>query len=113
VFGTNYMTQIRDWATTVFTDDVAGVTDARFLEPSWNMRSIFPNLVNSAGQRLGRYPLTVVPVSDAAAANVSLDAGGAAYLRFSVPANGQASIDWTASGLPVSPLMQFTLVRTK
>jgi len=97
----------------VFTDDVPGVTDARFLESSWNMRSLFPVLVNSANQPLGRYPLAVVPVSDAAPANVTLFAGGAAYLRFSVPANGQASIDWSASGLPVSPLMQFTLVRTK
>ena len=113
VFGANYMTQIRDWATTVFTDDVPGVTDARFLESSWNMRSLFPVLVNSANQPLGRYPLAVVPVSDAAPANVTMFAGGAAYLRFSVPANGQASIDWSASGLPVSPLMQFTLVRTK
>ncbi len=113
VFGPTYMTQIRDWATTVFTDDFAGVTDPRFLESSWNMRSIFPRLVNSAGQALGRYPLAVVPVSDASPANVSLFAGGASYLRFSVPANGQASIDWNANGLPVSGLMQFTLVRTK
>lgn len=113
VFGANYMTQIRDWATTVFTDDFPGVTDARFLEASWNMRSIFPVLVNSAGQPLGRYPLAVVPVSETSPANVSLFAGGAAYLRFSVPANGQASIDWSTNGLPVSGLMQFTLVRTK
>jgi hypothetical protein len=113
VFGANYMTQIRDWATTVFTDDFTGITDQRFLESSWNMRSIFPRLVNSAGQPLNRYPLAVVPVSDATPANVSLFAGGAAYMRFSVPASGQASIDWTANGLPVSGLMQFTLVRTK
>jgi hypothetical protein len=112
VFGSNYMTQIRDWATTVFTDDFPGVTDARFLEASWNMRSIFPRLVNSAGQALGRYPLAVIGVSDTPA-NVAVYAGGAAYLRFSVPANGQASIDWNANGLPVSGLMQFTLVRTK
>ncbi len=49
VFGTSYLTQIRDWATSVFADDVPGVTDARFLEPSWNMRNIFPSLVNSSG----------------------------------------------------------------
>ncbi len=44
VFGADYLTQIRDWATSVFSDDVSGVTDARFLEQSWNMRSIFPRL---------------------------------------------------------------------
>ena len=103
VFGADYMTQIRDWATSVFADDVAGVTDARFLEPSWNMRDIFPHLVDSNGNRLGKYPLAVVPLSDASAANLSIYSGGAAYLRFSVPANGQASIDWSNGQLPVSP----------
>lgn len=113
VFGSDYMTQIRDWATSVFSDDIPGVTDARFLEPSWNMRDIFPNLVNSSGQRLGKYPLQVIPLADAAPANVSIVAGGEAYIRFSVQPGSSASIDWTAGGLPVSPLVQFTVVRTR
>ena len=113
VFGQNYMTQVRDWATSLFADDLPGMTDARFAQPSWNMRAIFPQLVNSQGQALGRYPLTVVPVSDATPANVSVSAGAAAYIRFSVPANTSASIDWSANGLPVSGLMQFSVVRTK
>ena len=100
VFGATYMTQIRDWATSVFADDIAGVTDARFLEPSWNMRDIFPQLVNSNGTPLGKYPLAVVPLSDAATANLSIYSGGAAYLRFSVPANGQASLDWSNRAAP-------------
>jgi hypothetical protein len=113
VFGTNFMTQIRDWATSVFSDDVPGLSDPRFLEQSWNMRSIFPGLANGSGQALGKYPLTVVPLSDAQPANLLINAGGVAYLRFTVPAGGQASIDWTASGLPVSPFFQFTVVRTR
>lgn len=113
VFGSDYMTQIRDWATTVFSDDIPGVTDARFLEPSWNLRDIFPNLVNSSGQKLGKYPLQVVPLADAAPANVSIVAGGEAYIRFSVPAGTSASIDWNSGGLPVNPLVQFTVVRTR
>lgn len=113
VFGSNYMTQIRDWATSVFSDDIAGVTDARFLEPSWNMRSIFPRLVSSSGVPLNRFPLAVVPLTDVAPSNLSVFAGGAAYLRFSVPAGSQASIDWSSGGLPVSPLMQFTVVRSR
>ena len=113
VFGSDYMTQIRDWATSVFSDDVPGVTDARFLEQSWNMRDIFPNLVNSAGQRLGKYPLQVFPLADAAPVNTSIVAGGEAYVRFTVPAGTQASIDWSSGGLPVRPLMQFTVVRTR
>ncbi len=113
VFGPDYLTQIRDWATSVFSDDVPGLTDARFLEQSWNMRSVFPGLASGNGQALGKFPLTVVPLSDAQPANLLVNAGGVAYLRFSVPAGGQASIDWTSSGLPVSPFFQFTVVRTR
>ncbi len=113
VFGATYMTQIRDWATSLFSDDIIGVTDARFLEPSWNMRNIFPSLVNSANQPLGIYPLKVIPISDASAGNVSIAGGGSAFFRFSVPANASASIDWSTAGLPVSPLVQFTVVRSR
>ncbi len=113
VFGPDYLTQIRDWATAVFSDDVPGVTDARFLAPSWNMRSIFPGLANSSGGALGKYPLAVVPLSDATPASLLVNAGGVAYLRFTVPTGSQASIDWTSSGLPVSPFFQFTIVRTR
>jgi hypothetical protein len=113
VFGADYLTQIRDWATSVFSDDVTGLTDARFLEQSWNMRSIFPGLSNGNNQALGKFPLSVVPLSDAQPANLLVNAGGVAYLRFTVPAGSQASIDWTSSGLPVSPFFQFTVVRTR
>jgi hypothetical protein len=113
VFGSNYLTQIRDWATSVFSDDDSGVTDARFLESSWNMRSIFPGLAGPNGQALGRYPLAVVPLADAQPASLLINAGGVAYLRFTVQPGGQASIDWTSAGLPVSPFFQFTVVRTR
>lgn len=113
VFGNDFLTQIRDWATSVFSNDVPGLTDPRFLESSWNMRSIFPGLSNGSGGALGKYPLSIVPLADAQPANLLLNAGGVAYLRFTVPQGGQASIDWTSSGLPVSPFFQFTVVRTR
>ena len=113
VFGPDYLTQIRDWATSVFADDVAGVTDVRFLEPSWNMRDIFPHLVSSTGVALNRFPLTTVPLGDASPVTTTVKAGGEAYIRFHVAANSQASIDWSAGAIPVSPLMAFTVVRSR
>jgi hypothetical protein len=115
VFGTDYMTSIRSWATSVFSDDVTGVTDARYLEPSWDYRTIFPNLCTnqSCTTTLDKYPLSVIPLADNSPASFSVFAGGAAYLRFSVPAGVNASIDWTSAGLPVSALVQFTVVRSK
>ncbi|HEY4218894.1 MAG TPA: hypothetical protein VGM67_17255 [Gemmatimonadaceae bacterium] len=109
VFGTNYMTQIRDWATSVFADDLTGQTDTRFSQPSWNFRNIFPQLVNNDNESLGSYPLLVFPLSDHGAVSTTVDAGGAAYIRFAVPANASVSVDWGV----VTPLMQFTIVRTK
>jgi hypothetical protein len=90
VFGADYMTQIRNWATSIFADDITGVTDARYLQPSWNYRSIFPALcVNaSCSVTLDKYPLKVVPLSDQAPASFSVFAGGAEYVRFFVPAGG-------------------------
>ncbi|HTE45227.1 MAG TPA: hypothetical protein VK636_08310 [Gemmatimonadaceae bacterium] len=113
VFGADYLTQIRDWTTALFADDLTGQADVRFSAPSWNMRNIFPQLVNGSGQPLGIYPLKMTPLGDATPANVSIVGGAAAYLRFSVPANTSASIDWSSSGLPVSPLVQFTVVRSR
>ena len=76
------------------------------------MRNIFPRLVNSDNQPLGRYPLTVVPVSDASPANVSIVAGGAAYFRFSVPRE-QSGVDRLVGGRACRcrGLVQFTVVQ--
>ncbi len=111
VFGADYMTQIRNWATSVFADDIAGVSDTRYLQPSWNYRSIFPALcLNDACTiTLNKYPLKVIPLSDGSPATFTVFAGGAEYLRFFVPAGATASIDWTTS----SSLAQFTFVRSK
>ena len=113
VFGADYLTQIRDWATSVFTDDEPGVTDPKYLESSWNMRDIFPHLVNSQGTALGKFPLQVAPLADGSPVNSSVDAGGAIYVRFHVAPASQASIDWSAGSGPVSALMQFTVMRSR
>jgi hypothetical protein len=118
------MTQIRDWATTVFTDDVGCngsdpcqtvVSNPTFQEPSWNHRSIFPRLCtnSSCSATLGKYPLQLTPLTDQSPATLNLVAGGAAYFRFTVPAGSKASVDWSSAGLPVSPFVQFTVVRTR
>ena len=116
VFGSDYMTSIRNWSTSVFSDDIAAVTDARFLEPSWNMRSIFPQLCTdnrTPCTRLGIYPLSITSLVNNQGSTQSVVAGGSSYIRFSVPAGSQASIDWSNGGFPVTPLMQFTVVRTR
>jgi hypothetical protein len=108
VFGSTLMTQIRDWSTSIFTDDNAGLSDSRFQMPSWNVRSIYADGFHTT------FPLQITPLSDGVKATLNLRGGGEAYLRFTVPAGGQASIDWQANGgAPVSPLISWALVRTR
>ena len=101
VFGNNVVTTMRDFGTSVLTDDISSV-DAAYQQPSWNFRSIFAALGSSS------FPVTSIPLS-AGTRSVSLVAGSTAYLRFSVTAGSTASVQW-----PVLPqLVQLTLVRTK
>ena len=101
-FGANLPTLARDWATSVFADDITS-TDARFQQPTRNMRSIFGAL-----QSNGAYPLSTTTLGSSGA-TVSVSGGSAAYLRFGVAAGQTATIQW--STLPSN--MQLTLIRTR
>ena len=102
VFGTDLTALARDWATSVFADDVAS-TDARYQQPSWNLRSIFAALESTGG-----YPLSTVALG-ASPMTMSVDGGSAAYLRFAVSAGQTATVQF--STLPSN--VQLTLVRTR
>jgi len=102
VFGAGLTTLARDWATSVLADDVTSA-EARYQQPSWNMRSIFGAL-----QSNGAYPLATTTLTSTPSA-VTVSGGSAAYLRFTVAAGKTATIQW--STLPSS--VQLTLVRTK
>jgi len=102
VFGADLTTLARDWATSVFADDAA-TTDARFQQPSWNLRSIFGALESN-----GAYPLATT-VLGALPTTVSVSGGSAAYLRFAVAAGQTAAVQLSA--LPSN--VQLTLVRTR
>jgi len=101
VFGTTVTTQLRDWSTSVLTDDLSGVAST-YQQPSWNYRSVFAALGTSV------FPIATVAMTTGAR-SVSLVPGAAAYTRFAVSAGGTASVSWTTPSTQV----QFTLVRTK
>ncbi len=102
VFGANLTALARDWATSVFADDIT-TTDARYQQPTWNMRSIFGALESN-----GAYPLATTTLGASASA-VSVKGGSAAYLRFAVAAGQTATVQLNT--LPSN--IQLTLVRTK
>jgi hypothetical protein len=101
VFGSTVTSQLRDWATSVLTDDLSGVA-ATSQEPSWNYRSVFTALGATV------FPISTIAMT-AGTRSVPLVAGSAAYTRFAVTSGGTASVSWTSA----SSLVQYTLVRTK
>jgi hypothetical protein len=104
VFG-NIITNTRDWAVSQFTDDAGLGFAANFTSPSWNFRSVLPAIT-------GPYPLLTHPLL-AAPVNITLNGGGAAYLRFSVGANAPAIISANTSGQAVPSAVDFILVRSQ
>lgn len=105
VFGPAVMTQIRDWATSNYSDNLlTGITNP-FQQPSWNYRLILP--------ALGSFPLPVVTLVDGVPSPNSLVGGGAAYFHFAVSAGRTALINVTSGGVAPSATVQFTLVRTR
>jgi Bacterial Ig-like domain (group 2) len=105
VFG-DIITLSRDWAVAQFTDDAGLNVPASNTNPSWNFRSVLPALNGGNFPLLTRALLTA-PV------NITLNGGGAGYMRFSVAANVPATIGATSSGQPVPSAVDFILVRTQ
>ncbi len=105
VFGPTVMTQVRDWATSNYSDDLlTGITNP-FQQPSWSYRLILP--------ALGSFPLPVVTLVDGVPSPSALVGGGAAYFHFAVSAGRTALINVTSGGVAPTATVQFTLVRTR
>lgn len=99
---------LRDWAISVFMDDNAPGTDARFQQPSFNFRSIITN----GGTGLP-FPLVTRQLTNNFASSLTLAAYGVSFMRFSV-ANGQeALLTATSSGQPLPPTVQLAVVRVR
>jgi len=107
VFGNDILQQFRDYATSLFADDLPGVTEPRALQPSWNMRTITPAL---AAPGAPPYPLAVLPLASGSPVHVSVRGGGSAYVRFTVSSGTAAAITWTS---PAGGGINIALVRSR
>src|SRR5262249_29466379 len=108
VFGQSPAPLLHDWAISVFLDDNAVNVDPRYLQPSWNIRSI----ITGGGVSVA-FPLTTHTLSDNAQVSLNIFGYGVSFLRFSV-ANGQdALLTVTSNGQPLPPTMQVSIVRVR
>ena len=102
-------TLIRDWSVSHAIDDVAAPS-TQYQQRSWNWHSIYPGLSTTSSP----YPLQVQTIAtNATVSNAGLVAGGAAFYRVVVPANGTATLTFSGSSSTVNPNLQLVIVRIK
>jgi hypothetical protein len=106
--GTSPNPLMRDWAISVFLDDNSSGVDARFLQPSWNLRSLFTNGGTSVA-----FPLFTRTLVDGTQTSLTLAAGGVSFMRFSVPSGTDALLTLTSNGGPLPTGLQVAVVRVK
>jgi hypothetical protein len=109
VLATDPINWMQDWTVSVYTDDAGLPVESRFLQPSWNFRSIMPAFSNTNNQ----YPLQTIALTTSSAVNLNLFGGGAAYLRFGVAPSGRAGIRVTSGGVTPPANLRISIVRTK
>lgn len=98
----------QDWSVSVYADDAVPV-DPKFLQPSWNFRSIMSAFKRSNG----RYPLKVTSLAGTTPTTLTLQGGGSAFLRFALGPSGSATIKATSGGAAPPAKLRISIVRTK
>lgn len=98
---------LRDFTMGMYADDAVAGIDTRYMNPSWNYRSLY-------GALNGSYQLAPRPLTNNTPLTLSYSrGGGSAFARFGVPASSFASVTALSGG--VAPTSPFTLIvmRTK
>jgi hypothetical protein len=96
----------RDWAVAQFADDMGFSLASNYTNPSWHFRGLMSAL-NSGSFPLFTRSLSTSPI------DLTLAGGAASYIRFQVGPGATASLNMTASGLPLPAEVDVTVMRTK
>jgi hypothetical protein len=108
VYGNDIAPMIRDWMTSLVTDDFAS-TGTELQQRSWNWRFIFPGVEGVSVF----YPLAVTPMTTSTSYTGNVVAGGSAHFRFTVPANVSATLSLGGQSGAAGSNLQLVIVRTK
>lgn len=109
--GTSPLAWLHDWTLANYVDDAVPGVPSRFRQPSWDFRSILPELSTN---RNG-YPLKVIDLAPGtgARAEVQLAAAGAAVVRFRAPPGGETRVSVTSAGTTPPATLRVTVVRIR
>ena len=102
VFGSDIVSQFRDWSISAYTDDLVSTTTS-FQQPSWNFRSIFPKI------GVTTFPLEVFNLQNGVQTTQTLSAGGSLYTTVGAAAGSTISVAWSIGTSNVL----ISVVRTK
>ncbi|HVX40679.1 MAG TPA: Ig-like domain-containing protein [Gemmatimonadaceae bacterium] len=101
------VTNTRNWEVSLFVDDMGVAEPKQYTDPSWNYRSVY------SGIGSGKFPIATQALVAGTNVQLTVDGGGAAYVRFSVASGVAATVAATSQGQAVPPNVDFILVRTK
>ncbi|HEX6368795.1 MAG TPA: Ig-like domain-containing protein [Longimicrobium sp.] len=101
--GTDPRPWVRDWAVSVFADDVVPGVDARFTQPSWRFRSLYST-----------FPLRTRRMAGPGTVETFIKSGSGAFIRFGVlPATVATLTGRSAASVPLPSSVYLTIVRTR
>jgi hypothetical protein len=104
---------IRDFFTTIYTDDAISGVPAAYTVSSWNLRSVYSAL-DYDGDLLGDgYPLAARNPVNAVPSTFTLGSSAAAYLRMGVAAGGVGSVTFQVGGAAPASTLHLAVVRRK
>jgi len=112
VLRTNSLDWMQDWTMAVYTDDAVPGVDARFTQPSWNFRSVMPRIAPFLN-RPQAFNLKVGILTSGAERNVTIQAGGAAYLRFGIAEGSRIALLTRRRGDTPPESLRLSIVRTR
>jgi len=111
--GTAQNPWIRDFFTTLYTDDAMSGVAAPYVLSSWSLRSVYSAL-DYDGDLLGDgYPLAPRNPVDGVPSTFALSSSAAAYLRMGVPASGVATVTLRSGGAAPPSTLALAVVRRK
>ncbi|HEY0036631.1 MAG TPA: hypothetical protein VGB66_08090 [Longimicrobium sp.] len=96
---------MQSWTVSVYTDDAVPSVSPRYMQPSWNYRSIVPRIRTT-------FPLKVNTLG-ATQTTFNLRGGGGAFVRFGVPAGQRAVISTTTGGAVPPANLRLSVVRIR
>ena len=118
VLGTGTFAEyLRDWTISLIADDFSPAATtalgARYVNPAWNFRSIYPGLRLSGGAALGVYPIATRSLVSGVPQRIPLAGGTSSYLRFSIPAGQRALISLSSNGDVPASALRYGIVRLR